>query len=68
MRPSPWHRTNSPALAAALRREPRTTSEVIDAQTQLEIARDDRVAALFNYANARIDLAQATGTITRLGF
>jgi outer membrane protein len=41
--------------------------EIIDAQTQLEVARDDRVAALFNYANARIDLAQAMGTITKLG-
>ena len=42
--------------------------EVIDAQTQLEITRDDRIAALFNYANARIDLAQATGTITKIVF
>jgi outer membrane protein TolC len=42
--------------------------EVMDAQTQLEIARNDRVAALFDYANARIDLAQATGTITKISF
>ena len=42
--------------------------EVIDAQTQLEITRDDHVAALFNYTNARIDLAQATGTITKMVF
>jgi len=42
--------------------------EVSDAQTQLETARNDRVAALFNYTNARIDLAQAMGTIKQIRF
>lgn len=40
--------------------------EVTDAQTRLERARDNRTAALFNYNQARIDLAQATGTIQRI--
>jgi outer membrane protein TolC len=44
------------------------SAEVMEAQTQLEIARNDRVSALFDYANARIDLAQATGTITKVAF
>jgi len=38
--------------------------EVTDAQTRLDRARDNRIAALFNYNLARIDLATATGTIT----
>jgi outer membrane protein TolC len=42
--------------------------EVTDAQTQLEKAEDDRVTALFDYANARIDFAEATGTIMQLSF
>jgi outer membrane protein TolC len=37
--------------------------EVTDAQTRLEQARDNRVAALFNYNQARLDLGQAMGTI-----
>jgi outer membrane protein TolC len=41
---------------------------VIDAQTQLEIANDEHVAALFDYTNARIDLAEAMGTTTKLTF
>jgi outer membrane protein TolC len=44
------------------------SAEVMEAQTQLEIARNDRVTALFDLANARIDLAQATGTITKVAF
>jgi outer membrane protein len=39
--------------------------EVTDAQTRLERARDNQTAALFNYNMARIDLAQAMGTIRR---
>ena len=39
--------------------------EVTDAQTRLERARDNQNAALLNYNLARIDLAQATGTIRR---
>jgi outer membrane protein TolC len=39
--------------------------EVTDAQTRLERARDNRIAALFNYNVARIDLAQAQGNIQR---
>jgi outer membrane protein len=42
--------------------------EVMDAQAQLAAARTDRVDALFDYANARIDLAQATGAIATLSF
>ena len=37
--------------------------EVTDAQTRLARARDNRIAALFNYNQARIDLGQAMGTI-----
>ena len=40
--------------------------EVTDAQTQLEHARDNQVAAIFNYNVARMDLGEATGTIRRL--
>jgi outer membrane protein TolC len=42
--------------------------EMIDAQTQLQIANDEHVAALFDYTNARIDLAEAMGTTTKLTF
>ncbi|MFB3827799.1 MAG: TolC family protein [Bryobacteraceae bacterium] len=42
-----------------------TGLEVTDAQTRLERARDNQTAALFNHNLARIDLAQATGTIRR---
>ena len=42
--------------------------EVIEAKTQLGVARYDRTAALYNCASARIDLAQATGTIVKLTF
>jgi len=44
------------------------SQEVVDAQTQLASARNDRVAALFNYASARIDLAQAMGTVVKAPF
>lgn len=37
--------------------------EVTDAQTRLERARNNRIAALFNHNVARVDLGQATGTI-----
>lgn len=37
--------------------------EVTDAQTRLDRARDNRIAALYNYNLARIDLGSATGTI-----
>jgi len=37
--------------------------EVTDAQTRLERARDNQIAALFNYNLARIDLGQAMGTV-----
>jgi outer membrane protein len=37
--------------------------EVTDAQTRLERARDNRIAALFNHNIARVDLGTATGTI-----
>ena len=45
-----------------------THVEVVDAETSLENARNDRVAARFNCSQARIDLAQATGTITTISF
>lgn len=38
--------------------------EVTDAQTRLDRARDNQIAALYNYNLARIDLATATGTIS----
>jgi outer membrane protein len=37
--------------------------EVTDAQTRLERARDNRTAAMYLYNVARLDLAQATGTV-----
>lgn len=37
--------------------------EVTDAQTRLARARDNHITALFHHAAARIDLAQATGTV-----
>jgi outer membrane protein TolC len=37
--------------------------EVTDAQTRLDRARDNQIAALYNYNLARIDLATATGSI-----
>ena len=37
--------------------------EVTDAQTRLDRARDNLIAALYNYNLARIDLATATGSI-----
>jgi outer membrane protein TolC len=40
--------------------------EVTDAQTQLEHARDNQIAAFFNYNVARVDLGEATGTIRKL--
>ena len=39
--------------------------EVTDAQTRTERARDNQTAALFNHNLARIDLAQAMGSIRR---
>jgi outer membrane protein TolC len=40
-----------------------TSVEVTDAQTRLQRARDNQVAALYDYNVARLDLATATGTI-----
>ncbi|MGO4883196.1 MAG: TolC family protein [Bryobacteraceae bacterium] len=40
--------------------------EVTDAQTRLERASDNRIAALFNHNVARFDLGQATGTIAEM--
>jgi outer membrane protein len=37
--------------------------EVTDAQTRLARARDNAIAALFNYQQAHLDLGQATGTV-----
>lgn len=37
--------------------------EVTDAQTRLQRARENRVAALFNHNLARVDFARATGTM-----
>jgi outer membrane protein TolC len=58
-------------LAQARRRyEAGVTSsvEVNDAETRVESARDDRIAALFSLTQARIDLAQAMGTIETITF
>jgi outer membrane protein len=40
--------------------------EITDAQTQLEHARDNQIAALFGYNLAHLDLGEAMGTIRRL--
>lgn len=40
--------------------------EVTDAQTRLERARDNQIAALFNYNVARIDLGQSMGNVQRM--
>lgn len=40
--------------------------EVTDAQTRLERARDNRIAALFAYNVARIDLGRAMGNVRRM--
>lgn len=40
--------------------------EVTDAQTRLARARDNQIAALFNYNQARVDMGQAMGTIRRM--
>ena len=40
--------------------------EVTDAQTRLARARDNRIAALYSFNQARIDLGQATGAIRRM--
>ena len=40
--------------------------EVVDAQTRTERARDNRVMALFQYNQARIDLAASMGAIHRI--
>jgi outer membrane protein TolC len=40
--------------------------EVTDAQTRLERARENRIAALFAYSAARIDLGQAMGAVRRM--
>jgi outer membrane protein TolC len=39
---------------------------VTDAQTRLERARDNQIAALFNYNLSRIDLGQALGDTRRM--
>ncbi len=53
-------------LAQARRRNAAGVSsgiEVTDAQTRLERARDNQIAALYAFNLARLELAQATGTI-----
>lgn len=40
--------------------------ELVDAQTRLERARDNRILALYQYNQARIDLASAMGAIHRI--
>jgi outer membrane protein len=40
--------------------------EVTDAQTRLARARDNHVAALYSYNQARIDLGQAMGIVRRM--
>jgi outer membrane protein len=43
-----------------------TSLEVTDAQTRLDRARDNRIAALFGYNVARIDLGRAMGNVRRM--
>jgi outer membrane protein len=43
-----------------------TNIEITDAQTRLERARDNRIAALFSYNVARIDLGRAMGNVRRV--
>jgi outer membrane protein len=43
-----------------------TSLEVVDAQTRLERARENRVEALYNQNIARINLAAATGTMRQI--
>lgn len=43
-----------------------TSLEVTDAQTRVERARENKIAALFLFNKAKIELGQATGTIRRL--
>lgn len=40
--------------------------EVTEAQTRLERARDNRIAALYSYNRARVNLGQATGTVRQI--
>lgn len=40
-----------------------TSLELTDAQTRLERARENRIAALFDFNRAKIEIGQATGTI-----
>ena len=40
--------------------------ELVDAQTRLERARDNRILALYQYNQARIDMASAMGAIHRI--
>ena len=42
---------------------PEARLEVTDAQTRLERARDNQIAALFGFNVAKVDLAQATGKV-----
>jgi len=59
---------NSQVTQARRRYEAGVTNglEVTDAQTQLEHARDNQIAAVFGYNVARVDLGEAMGTIRRL--
>jgi outer membrane protein TolC len=43
-----------------------TSVEVTDAQSRLERARENRIAALFNHNQARLELGAATGTISQM--
>jgi outer membrane protein TolC len=43
-----------------------SSMEVTDAQTRLERARDNRLTALFEHNLARLDLAQAQGTVQQI--
>jgi len=43
-----------------------TSLEVTDAQTRLERAQDNRIAATFNFQVAKIELAQAMGSLREI--
>ena len=62
-------RLSEEELAQAQRRYQAGVSnglEVTDAQTRLERARENQIAALFNHNLARIELSTATGTIRKM--
>jgi hypothetical protein len=65
-RDSRWPRASSRRRGRRYEAGVASSLEVTDAQTRLERARDNHIAALFNHNVARFDLGQATGTILEM--